>query len=180
MIWLRIQKEKKEKEPSEQSQSSTRTGNIIFYGILVTLVLLVVLFKIFLSPVTIVGDSMYPTYQSGDMLLSKRVSDPSALSIDAIVVFHNDDSGEFQYIKRIVGVPGDTLQIIDGYLYRNGSLVEDGFDQIKNSGVLSVAVTLGDNQYFVLGDNRNKSNDSRSFGPIYYEDIDRIVMCSIS
>lgn len=172
----------KRKIPSEEdsAQPKKKLGNILFYGSLLTLVLLVVLFKYFFAPVTVVGDSMYPTYSSGDMLLSGRVSGSTSIAIDSIVVFQNDDSGDYQYIKRVVGTPGDTLQIIKGDLYRNGSIVDDQFDQILDPGVLSVAITLGENQYFVMGDNRNKSNDSRSFGPIYLKDIDRIVIYSIS
>lgn len=164
----------------DAARSKRKLGNILFYGTIAAIVLIVVLFKVFFSPVTVVGDSMYPTYRSGDMLLSGRISGQSTLSIDSIVVFHNDDSGSYQYIKRIVGVPGDTLQIIKGDLYRNGMLVEDDFEQIADPGILEVAVTLGENQYFVMGDNRNKSNDSRSFGPIYLEDIDRVVLTNLS
>ena len=66
------------------------------------------------------------------------------------------------YIKRVVATPGDSVQIIDGYLYVNSALVKDSFDKIADPGIAEEKLYLGEDEYFVLGDNRNNSEDSRS------------------
>ncbi|MCD8326323.1 MAG: signal peptidase I [Lachnospiraceae bacterium] len=76
-----------------------------------------------------------------------------------VVVFKA--GGTHTYIKRIVAVPGDTVQIIDGYLYINGEQEQGDYEKMADAGLLATEVTLGENEYVVLGDNRNNSEDSR-------------------
>jgi len=110
------------------------------------------------------GDSMYPALNDGDQLIvdliSYRFTDPKRFDI---VVFPFQYQEDTYYIKRIIGLPGETVQIADGVIYINGKVLEDpyGNEEIRNAGLASAEITLGDQEYFVLGDNRNNSTDSR-------------------
>ena len=111
------------------------------------------------------GRSMMNTLHDGDNLivekLSYRFSDPKRFDI---IVFPPTGKKEY-YIKRIIGLPGETVQIDEnGNIYINGELLEEnyGAETIQNPGRAVKPITLGDDEYFVMGDNRNNSKDSRS------------------
>lgn len=89
------------------------------------------------------------------------------------VIVFKQGSNEHLYIKRVVATPGDSVQILDGYLYVNGAIVKDGFDKIADPGIAEDKIKLAENEYFVMGDNRNNSEDSRSgtVGPIHRDQI---------
>ena len=112
------------------------------------------------------GTSMNPTLQDQDSVLMEKLSyrfgKPERYDI---VVFRYLQKEETYYIKRIIGLPGETVQIIDGYVYINGERLESdiyGNDVMLSPGRASEPITLGKYEYFVLGDNRNGSSDSRS------------------
>ena len=113
---------------------------------------------------TVSGTSMYPTLLDGDVLIvdkiTYRFTDPRRFDV---IVFPYQFDEEIYYIKRIIGLPGETVQISNGRIYINGELLEEPyeFDEIRQAGVASNPVTLEDDEYFVLGDNRNDSSDSR-------------------
>ena len=111
------------------------------------------------------GRSLMNTLHDGDNLivekLSYRFSDPKRFDI---IVFPPTGKKEY-YIKRIIGLPGETVQIDEnGNIYINGELLEEnyGAETIQNPGRAAKPITLGDDEYFVMGDNRNNSKDSRS------------------
>jgi signal peptidase I len=109
------------------------------------------------------GESMYSTLEDGDNLivdkLTYRFEDIDRFDI---VVFRYQNSDTF-YIKRIIGLPGETIRIEDDNIYINGELLEEsyGYEPMEDAGIAENEIVLGDDEYFVLGDNRNASKDSR-------------------
>jgi len=115
--------------------------------------------------IEVLGNSMEETLYEGNTVLLNRFiyvySDPT---YDDVVAFLPEGNLNAQYsIKRVVGLPGDTIQIINGYLYVNGERYDESIsaDYMTDSGLASSEITLGENEYFLLGDNRNNSEDSR-------------------
>ena len=125
-----------------------------------------------------VGQSMEPTLASGDRVLTNRLiyklTDPKRG--DLVVFKPNGNEKSHYYIKRVVGLPGETIQIIDGFIYIDGEvLVEDiKFDKMEYAGIAEDPIKLGNDEFFVLGDNRNASEDSRNaeIGMIKKQDIE--------
>lgn len=124
------------------------------------------------SPCCVSGDSMSPTYKDGDIVSTTKFSDISDLSIGDIIVFKADNA---LLIKRVEGLPGDSIVIENGYLYRNGIKVEEPFPGMDSSGLFESPVIIPENELFVLGDNRNYSKDSRIIGTISTSEIIGIV-----
>lgn len=123
------------------------------------------------------GSSMEPTLQNGDNLIvdkiSYRFNDPKRFDI---IVFPFQYEEETYYIKRIIGLPGETVRIDqEGNIYINGEILEEGYGRevIRDPGRAVNEIQLGDDEYFVLGDNRNNSTDGRAelVGNIHRDDI---------
>ena len=132
-----------------------------------------------LGKTTVVGHSMEPTLYNDDNVLIDKVSycfkEPQRY--DVIIFEPNIANVSKYYVKRIIGLPGETVQIIDGLVYIDGEPLEDDIiysfkltdengdeiepEKIYNAGLASEPVELGYDEYFVLGDNRNNSEDSR-------------------
>ncbi|MCU0463788.1 MAG: signal peptidase I [Anaerolineae bacterium] len=135
---------------------------------------------------SISGSSMEPTLWGGNHLLISRVSylvaDPQ---FGEIAVFISPDAKAEMLIKRVIGVPGDTIEIrrtsavdasgfevYDGEIVRNGVVLDEPyFINRPCNNCYDRTWTLGENEYFFVGDNRNRSNDSRALGPISRERI---------
>lgn len=123
------------------------------------------------------GHSMETTLSDGDNLivdkLSYRFRDPKRFDI---IVFPYKYEENTYYIKRIIGLPGETVQVVDGSAYIDGELLESdvyGAEIMENAGIADTPITLGEEEYFVLGDNRNHSSDSRdpSVGVLTRDDL---------
>lgn len=122
------------------------------------------------------GHSMETTLSDGDNLIVDKISyrfrDPERFEI---IVFPFQYEEHTYYIKRIIGLPGETVQVIDGYVYINGEALDEnyGLEVMDDPGIAAEPITLGEDEYFVLGDNRNHSSDSRdpSVGVLHRDDI---------
>ncbi len=149
----------------ERSKSMLRTilGYILYILVIIGLTWMIVTFVGQRTRVS--GQSMETTLQDGDNLIVDKISyrfhDPSRY--DIIVFPYKYEENTF-YIKRIIGLPGETVQVKDGYTYINGKkLTSDiyGREVMDEPGIAEEPVKLGKDEYFVLGDNRNDSTDSR-------------------
>ena len=132
-------------------------------GIVVFLGVFVVMF--FGRSTSIIGDSMSPTLEAGDSVLINKMSyifkEPKRG--DIIVFKPNGSKKSRYYIKRVVGIPGDKVIIKNGKIYINDEEYTDDFTEqrIENAGIAEMEITVGEKEYFVLGDNRNNGEDSR-------------------
>lgn len=115
--------------------------------------------------VSTIGESMKPVLRNGDIILVNRiVYDASSPHRGDIVVFKpNGNENSHFYIKRLIGLPGEKIQIKDGKIYINGKKLKESYDttEIEEAGIASDELQLSGEEYFVLGDNRKNSEDSR-------------------
>ncbi|MBE5845398.1 MAG: signal peptidase I [Butyrivibrio sp.] len=114
-----------------------------------------------------IGDSMESSLSNGQSVLVDRIVYKlfSPSKGDVIVFLPNGNEKSHYYIKRVVAVSGETVQIKDGILYVNDEAVSDDahdYDKMEEAGIAENEITLGNGEFFVLGDNRNSSEDSRS------------------
>lgn len=119
------------------------------------------------------GASMNDTLDKGDVV-TFTFPDNNPIRRFDIVANYYPERGDTIFIKRVVGLPGDTVELQDGYLYVNGEKYEEPYiNDAYRSGSLNsfMAYTVPDGMYFVMGDHRNNSNDSRSVGPLDEEMI---------
>lgn len=149
-------------------------GWIVYIIIIVALAWVIITFVGQRTQVS--GHSMETTLSHGDQLIVDKISyrfrDPDRYDI---VVFPYQYEEKTYYIKRIIGLPGETVQIVDGYVYIDGQQLDEhyGNEVMLDPGIAEEPVTLGNDEYFVLGDNRNNSQDSRAanVGVIHRKDL---------
>ncbi|HJA42974.1 MAG TPA: signal peptidase I [Candidatus Dorea stercoravium] len=115
--------------------------------------------------VAVVGDSMSPILSNGDVTLVNRiVYDATAPKRGDIIVFKpKGNENSHYYIKRIIGLPGETVQILEGEIYIDGEKLEEdyGVSEITDPGIAAEEIELAGDEIFVLGDDRENSEDSR-------------------
>jgi len=166
----------KEKSPRDKSDMVKETLSFILYIAIVFLVTYLVIHYVG-QRTQVSGTSMEYTLSDGDNLIVDKISyrfhDPERFDI---IVFPFQYKEDTYYIKRIIGLPGETVQIDDeGNIYIDGEVLEESYGReiILDPGEAASPIELGEGEYFVLGDNRNASSDSRdpSVGKIRREDI---------
>lgn len=152
-----------------------RFGAFLFDNLKVVVISLAIILPIryyVIQPFFVIGASMEPNFETGDYLIIDELSyllrEPKR---GEIIVFHFPLDTRQYYIKRIVGLPGETLEIENGKINIKNSVEPNSFILNENYQLGGytygmVKITLKDNEYFVLGDNRPESSDSRRFGPV--------------
>ena len=159
------EREAEKKNASEKKEKSTAQNILGTIAYIIGVCVFVFLILHFVGQRTVVnGSSMDTTLANGQNLvmdkLSYRFHDPERYDI---IVFPYQHAENTYYIKRIIGLPGETVQVIDGYVYINGKKLDEhyGAEVMEDPGIAAEPIKLGDDEYFVLGDNRNHSSDSR-------------------
>ena len=149
-------------------------GMVVYFLIVVAVMVFVV--KFIGQRTVVIGDSMQTTLSDGDNLITDKITyrfrDPKRFDI---VVFPFKENTSKLLIKRIIGMPGETVQIKNGKVYINGYELQEtyGIAVMNDAGLASEPILLGEDEYFVLGDNRNNSQDSRfsSVGNVSRSDL---------
>lgn len=135
-------------------------------AIAAVIVLLVAAFLI--QPIRVKGESMLDTLQDGEVML---VTKPEYLFGDPafgdVVICHYPGRGLEYFVKRVMGLPGDVIEIRDNTVYRNGEALEEPYltPERNDNGFDMAPFSLGEDEYFVMGDNRDWSHDSRNYHP---------------
>lgn len=115
--------------------------------------------------VSTIGDSMNPVLNNGDVVLVNRIIyDATSPKRGDVIAFRpNGNENMHLYIKRVIALPGETIEIVDGAIYIDGELYEEEYEvtEIKNAGLADEEIVLAGDEFFVLGDNRESSEDSR-------------------
>lgn len=153
-----------EKEKKINKSTIHEILSTLFYCGVAVFLAFVLVFSVGMK-ISMVGVSMEPALYNGQEVLINRfiykITSPKRG--DVIAFLPNGNQNSHYYLKRIVGLPGESIQIIDGYVYINGErLPEDEYDKMADYGIAGNEIQLGSDEYFVLGDNRNMSEDSRS------------------
>jgi signal peptidase I len=138
---------------------------------IIALIIVVPIRMFAVEPFVVSGSSMFPTFDNGDYLIvdkiSYRLSDPQR---DDVVIFKYPNDQTKYFIKRVIGLPNETVDIKDGVVTIKNSANPDGFTlnepYIKNISSTESHFELKGDEYFVMGDNRNASSDSRYWGAV--------------
>lgn len=153
-----------------------------FQALLLVISFFLFLYVFVVQPHQVSGFSMFPTFHDQDLLLSNLlVTHPNNLTDKFIkplrrgdvIVFHAPVEADKLYIKRIIGLPGETVRLNNGYVYLNGSLFDES-GYLKSSVMTygeaylreGDTITVPEGMFFVMGDNRPNSSDSREWGPV--------------
>ena len=150
--------------------------------VVTTMIVCLIITRFFFMPVRVKGTSMYPTLYNGSIgfssIISRRVSGIERFDIVIIYVEEKDEN----LVKRVIGMPGETISYNKGTLYIDGDPIDEYFlddEYVKQQVELSYhdyftddfTYTLADDEYYCLGDNRLVSSDSRFYGPFNSKDI---------
>lgn len=175
-------------EPQESKGPSQTTAIGVVWEMIQTILLALVLFLVIRNVVQnfrIDGISMEPNFHNGQFLIVNRFAYCPGLHLDVtplnihwqktwcirqptrgdVIVFEYPKDLSRDFIKRVIGLPGDTVEVEGDRVYVNGQVLPEPFGPNPGSST-SGPVTVGPGEVFVLGDNRNNSSDSRTWGPL--------------
>jgi len=138
--------------------------------LLVSFGIFLIVYIFLVQPHRVKGESMFPTFVDGELLLTEKISYRfSKPQRGDVVVFKAPVGRNIDFIKRIIGLPGETISVQGGSVFINGKKLEEPYLNVESPG--DEQRTLGPNEYFVMGDNRPSSSDSRVIGPILADKI---------
>jgi signal peptidase I len=153
-----------DKKQMRKSNVRSFVFDLLFYAILI-FVCIYILPNFVIQRTIVDGSSMADTLLNGEQLYVEKISYHFDMldRFDIIVFYPYGRENEEYYVKRIIGLPGETIQIIGSDIYINNEKLEEtyGKDPIEDQGRAAQPITLGEDEYFVMGDNRNVSKDSR-------------------
>ena len=156
----------------------------IIESVVIALSVFLIVYLFIMQPHQVNGKSMFPTYEHGEYLLTDKISYKLGVPERGdVVVFHAPEASQCpegtgcDFIKRVIGVPGDTVLVADDHIYVNGTLLEESYiapevPTMAGAYTRNGPVTIPSGEYFVAGDNRPHSSDSRVWGPV---PLDKIV-----
>jgi signal peptidase I len=122
-----------------------------------------VLLRLTVQSYTVVMSSMEPNFQQGECIMVNKVSyHSSGPQRGQVIIFNPPFESEYPFIKRVIGLPGETVEIKDGNVFINGTALEEDEYIKERPNYTMPATEVPENEYFVLGDNRNNSNDSHT------------------
>lgn len=148
---------------------------LLFVGVLV----MILVVRIFVSDIRVVdGPSMEPTLHDGERILVQKFG---LSNVDRYDIVLWDVSENETLIKRVIGLPGDTVEITEkGTVSVNGEQLPPAYQQAAGTYQMEpVSVTLAEDEYYVLGDNRTNSKDSRELGPMPAEALSGVYLCTL-
>lgn len=156
-----------EDETGDLPRPRTKRRSVIreIIDIAVLVVVIYTLVNLLSARFIVDGPSMQPNFETGQFVLVNRIgylmTEPAR---GDVIVFRSPDASEFDLIKRIIGLPGETINITNQQLFVGNEVLDEPY--INAPPRYSGTWTLGPEEYFVLGDNRNNSRDSHNFGPL--------------
>ncbi len=174
MVTMAQKRRKRKSRKITQSDKRTRrtvrrssVGNVLFWIVRIVLVCLLAFLAVsfFGRQVSVAGDSMKPVLNNGDVVLVNRFSYSlgSPKRGDLVVFKPKGNENDHYYIKRVVALPGETVELVEGGIYIDGEKLEEDYETtpLTDVGIVTEKITLDADEYFVLGDDRQNSEDSR-------------------
>lgn len=168
----------RQEEPKKPEPSATNEVFSFIKDLIICMISVFLITNFIVRPVQVKGNSMYPTLHDESIGFSNTLGyHISEIDRFDIVIVYIEEKNEY-IVKRVIGLPGETISYSNGNLYINGEYTEEPFldesyVESYGSGWMSdvAEITLGDDEYYCLGDNRPRSSDSRYYGPFKKDEI---------